>query len=1150
MNRQPAKLNIAILTYNALDFTKMCLESIARNTKTPHNIFIHDNVSTDGTREYLAAQTQANLFFAAGDKNLGVPGGRNKLIEEITPWLPDDGYVVFLDNDMELLEGWDETYLSFFRDHPNVGIASAFGHRMLVHHYYRELLPDPAYTAPVDVACGGFCCWIRAAAIKAVGGFDESLGLFWHEDDDYSIRTMAAGFDVYALPHAPVIHHEHKSGVANPGISAGGSPKNQAYLAQKWRALGMIDNEDRAIRPVRAHSFSKHCASVDMGGYRWLEPNSSLVCSKDTQASFTLTCAKREFYPTFPFSIDISLNGSFISKITFEKSDQSHQVTLDVKSGSTVEISSSSAFHPAICGLGAHWARPASVKISKVSDGLTAHTSSLSTDAKVGLTWISSILDTDSAAALSSRLIPALARSGAVIRVQPSSVNEWIIKELAGHTNYLAQWSELMSKNSSTKTCIVVDDPGTVSGKRNFERARADNPASSKFIGFVICESTALQSDAVKVLASFDEIWVLSEPERRLLIEAGVGPSLVQIMPLGIDTENFTPGILGQTEQLVKDKFTFLVDIHSTDDPLFRQAVAAFLKTFSAQDPVCLIVTIAPNGTQLPPNYLQALIGDSSVSAETSPPVITLNMMVPPSVRAAIFRGTQCVITANRGTRRKIETLEAMACGIPVLITSIEAGTCTQASSAELNRLISEFKPNSESDGTWARGFALNPKLIDSCAQLMRKIFDERASVNKNALSLVEQIGQTASIRQTMQWISRRVGNSSAPAPAANDNLDSRTVGIDARTLLLMENIERGIGHYTMSHLSEIFRQTPSWKYILYREKDENSEALQKLTQYPNVTLGTMGDQLKDSLDLYHMPDPMTILPGYDSPLLLAPKCPASTVFYDLIPLVKRSMHLDQWEPWRKRSFLNRLKQLDHLKPTVLAISESTRKDLNQYANFPIEKITAIMAGINKANGQYKPSATAIGAVLDKYKLKSPFFMSVGGLDGHKGFGATANGYVALLSQVSAQFAVVGSFSDPYKEAYRKLFETNKIPGVVFTGYLSREEMACLYAAASALIFPSHYEGFGFPVLEAMAHGCPVITTNVSSLPEVAGDAAILVNPDDASAIANAMVRLVREPELRAQMIEKGLEQSKKFSWEICAKKTIDIWRKMMTSKI
>jgi glycosyltransferase involved in cell wall biosynthesis len=151
-----------------------------------------------------------------------------------------------------------------------------------------------------------------------------------------------------------------------------------------------------------------------------------------------------------------------------------------------------------------------------------------------------------------------------------------------------------------------------------------------------------------------------------------------------------------------------------------------------------------------------------------------------------------------------------------------------------------------------------------------------------------------------------------------------------------------------------------------------------------------------------------------------------------------------------------------------------------------------------------------------------------------------------LLSQVPAQFAVVGSFSDPYKEAYRKLFETNNIPGVVFTGYLSREEMACLYGAASALVFPSHYEGFGFPVLEAMAHGCPVITTNVSSLPEVAGDAAILVNPDDAGAIANAMVRLVKEPGLREQMIEKGLEQSKKFSWELSARKTIDTWKKMM----
>ncbi len=381
----------------------MCLESIARNTKTPHNIFIHDNVSKDGTRDYLAGQTQSNLFFAAGDKNLGVPGGRNKLIEEITPWLPDDGFVVFLDNDMELLEGWDETYLSFFNDHPKAGIASAFGHRMLVHHYYRELLPDPAYTAPVDVACGGFCCWIRAAAIKAVGGFDESLGLFWHEDDDYSIRTLNAGFDVYALPHAPVIHHEHKSGVANPDISVGGSPKNQAYLAQKWRALGIIDSDGRVIRPVRAVAHTNLNISVDMGGYRWLEPSSAFTSLIAGQASFTLQCAKKEFYSTFPFSVEVLVDGSPTSNITFNESDEAHSITLQVKSGSTIELRSTSSFHPALCGLGAHWSRPVCAKISKLSDGLAAKASRATIDSKLGITWVSSILDTDSGAAVTSR---------------------------------------------------------------------------------------------------------------------------------------------------------------------------------------------------------------------------------------------------------------------------------------------------------------------------------------------------------------------------------------------------------------------------------------------------------------------------------------------------------------------------------------------------------------------------------------------------------------------------------------------------------------------------------------------------------------------------------------------------------------------------
>jgi glycosyltransferase involved in cell wall biosynthesis len=286
-------------------------------------------------------------------------------------------------------------------------------------------------------------------------------------------------------------------------------------------------------------------------------------------------------------------------------------------------------------------------------------------------------------------------------------------------------------------------------------------------------------------------------------------------------------------------------------------------------------------------------------------------------------------------------------------------------------------------------------------------------------------------------------------------------------------------------------------------------------------------------------------LGGFDSPFLLAPQeVPLSVTFYDLIPIVKREMHFDCWEPWRKKTYSRRIEQLLASNAQVLAISECTRQDLHRFTSYPLGGITTIMAGVNRAETQ--PSEARVRQVLERFGLTSPFFMSVGGLDGHKGFVATANAYVSVVGARKVQFAVVGSFNDPNKENFRKAFDANKIPGVVFTGYLNREEMACIYAASHGLIFPSHYEGFGFPVLEAMAHGCPAITTNVSSLPEVAGDAGLLVPVDSPPAIAEAMRRLLDEPGLRGEMSRKGLAQAQNFSWQKSAGITLEVWENLL----
>ncbi len=117
---------------------------------------------------------------------------------------------------------------------------------------------------------------------------------------------------------------------------------------------------------------------------------------------------------------------------------------------------------------------------------------------------------------------------------------------------------------------------------------------------------------------------------------------------------------------------------------------------------------------------------------------------------------------------------------------------------------------------------------------------------------------------------------------------------------------------------------------------------------------------------------------------------------------------------------------------------------------------------------------------------------------------------------------------------------------VLFSGFVSNEDLPALISAAQVFVYPSVYEGFGLPVLEAMQCGTPVITTNVSSLPEVAGDAAIMVAPDDIGGLRKAMCRLLAEPGLRTEMRERGLEQAARFSWRNTAEQTAAVYHEVL----
>lgn len=242
---EQTKLYVAILTHNALEYTRGCLTSLARHTSCPNTVFVLDNGSTDGSADWLSGRKGLELTLSPA--NLGVSAGRNLLIYEILR-SSGDGLMVFMDNDVEVFPGWSEPFLRLFSDRPEVGIAGPVGHRIIVHGNSRELLPSPeSLPEPVDVI-SGFCFFVRTETVQAVGLFDETLGTFWHEDDDYCVRALQLGFEVYAVPGAALVHHGHKSGTADDPAMQAASDLNQQYLVEKWRSLGCVDDAGRIIR--------------------------------------------------------------------------------------------------------------------------------------------------------------------------------------------------------------------------------------------------------------------------------------------------------------------------------------------------------------------------------------------------------------------------------------------------------------------------------------------------------------------------------------------------------------------------------------------------------------------------------------------------------------------------------------------------------------------------------------------------------------------------------------------------------------------------------------------------------------------------------------------------------------------------------------
>lgn len=228
----------------------------------------------------------------------------------------------------------------------------------------------------------------------------------------------------------------------------------------------------------------------------------------------------------------------------------------------------------------------------------------------------------------------------------------------------------------------------------------------------------------------------------------------------------------------------------------------------------------------------------------------------------------------------------------------------------------------------------------------------------------------------------------------------------------------------------------------------------------------------------------------------------------------------------------------------IIADSISTQREISRFLHTPEEKMKVIYLA---AGDRFKEklSPTSIAQIKKKYNIRKPYFFTVGSLEPRKNLANALIAYKALLEigKYDYQFVISGGKGWKNELLYQLLQKLNLDDYLVFTGYVPEEDLPALYQGAEAFVYPSFYEGFGLPVLEAMSSGTPVITSNTSSLPEVAGDAAILVNPGEIFDLYEAMESVISKPSLREELKLKGLKQSKKFSWEKTAQQTLEVYR-------
>jgi glycosyltransferase involved in cell wall biosynthesis len=369
-------------------------------------------------------------------------------------------------------------------------------------------------------------------------------------------------------------------------------------------------------------------------------------------------------------------------------------------------------------------------------------------------------------------------------------------------------------------------------------------------------------------------------------------------------------------------------------------------------------------------------------------------------------------------------------------------------------------------------------------------------------------------------------------------------VAIDARKLH-----DFGIGTYIRNLLRQLARQDRQTEFVLLSAEADRDVAS---TLGPNFRTVVEPSPNYSWREQWHVPlalrrerPDVFHAPHYVLPAAVG--CRSVVTIHDCIHLM-----FPQYLPNRRAYLYARTVMWAAAKraDAILTVSEASKRDILRFFDLPAEKVVVVHNAIDE-RFWIVPDDTHVARVRERYQLERGFVLYAGNIKPHKNLERLIDAFAEVRQGdfEELKLLIIGDEISKLPALRRAVHRHHLHKHVRFLGYVSDETLAILYRLAAVFVFPSLYEGFGLPPLEAMASGTPVVTSNVAALPEVTGDAAVLVDPLDTASIVRGVVRVLTEPQLAEALRRRGPLRAREFSWERSVAKTRDLYERVATGR-